>query len=397
MACRIRLPLWSLLLAGALLGLAGCATRPLQPTPLPTAPTSVPARIISNLFFVEAPQADGTTRRFLVDTGSSTSYVTPALARTLGLKEKDAAPPLRIESAHGEVVTLPRATLRRLQLGAVVFEHVPVAVYDFAELSEHLGVPIDGLLGFPLFRDRVLTLDYAGTRLVLSPPAAPGDTAAAPAGESTTLTFNARQGVPFIPVQLGNESFVVLVDSGSDGSLSLNPAGLHPRFLHGPRPGSVVSNLAGDRPQSIGRLAHDLLIGTHTVARPIVSLTDHVSTLGGELLRHFTLTFDQQRRTVTFTRTLEGAVVMEPRRGTGLSLARSPVYWRVLDVVPDTPARELGVQAGELIVRVNGEPVARWDFERFAALLARSAKVTFTFLIGTREFDREIPVADLVP
>jgi len=388
---------WFLFLGGAVFFLGGCVTRTAGPGAPAAVRAQVPAQIISNLFFVETAQADGVTRRFLVDTGSSTTYASPELAQKLGVKEKGAPATVRIESVHGEVVTLPRAVLRQLRVGAATFDHVPVAVYDFAELSEHLGLKVDGLLGFPLFRDRLLTLDYAQSRLLLAPLSAGAAHPPRDRPGQSTFTFNNEQGVPFIPVQLGNESFVVLIDTGSDGALALNPAGLHPRFLHGPRPGTFVSSLAGDRQQEVGRLAQDLLVGTHVVSQPIVDLTGHVSTLGGELLRHFTLTFDQRRKLVTFARPTEGSVVLEPRRSMGLALARTPAYWRVIDVVPATPAQEAGVQAGELIVRINGEPVARWSYDRFAALLGTAAKVTFTFVAGTREVDRELPVFELVP
>lgn len=196
---------------------------------------------------------------------------------------------------------------------------------------------------------------------------------------------------------MGNESFIVLVDSGSDGSLSLNPAGLHPHFANGPRVGTIISSLQGDRHQLTGRLGQDVLIGATTIERPVVDLTDELSSIGGEFLRNFIVTFDQRRNQVTFVRTADGPLQMEPRRSTGLSFSRSPVYWRVLTVIPDTPTAQLPVHAGDLCVRINGEPVARWDYERFAALTKTAAKITFTFLAGAQETDVEVPVFELVP
>jgi hypothetical protein len=223
----------------------------------------------------------------------------------------------------------------------------------------------------------------------------------APAPKQTprvsTIAFNNQQGTPLIPIQMGNESFIVLIDSGSDGSLSLNPVGLHPRFANGPRIGTIVSSLQGDRRQLTGRLDQTVLIGSHTIEKPIVDLTDQLSSIGGEFLRHFALTFDQRRNQVTFTSEREGPLAMEPRRHTGLSFARSPVYWRVLTVIPDTPTAKLPLQAGDLCVRINGEPVAKWDYERYAELLQSAAKITYTFLIGTRETDIEVPIFELVP
>lgn len=359
--------------------------------------TVLPARLISNFFVVESKWDDGRTYRFLIDTGSSATLVSTDLARRFALKQKGAAPArVTVRSANGGTIDLEPVTLRRVTLGATAFEGVPALVFDFNELSSQLGLPIDGLLGFPVFRGALLTLDYPGQRLVIA-PANTGLTATKPAPRATTLTFNNERHTPLIPVQMGTESFNVLIDSGSDGSLSLNPAGLHPRFAHGPRTGALISSLQGDRPQLTGRLSQDVLIGSHTIARPIVDLTDQLSSIGGEFLRHFAVTFDQRYNQVTFVRDADGAVTMEPRRNPGLSFARSTVYWRVLGVIPDTPAATLAVQPGDLCVRINGEPVAQWTFDRYDALVKSAAMITYTFLRGTKEADREVPVCELVP
>ncbi|MBI2814931.1 MAG: aspartyl protease family protein [Opitutae bacterium] len=381
--------------------------------------TTLPARVISNFFVVESRWDDGRTYRFIVDTGSSTSYVSADLARRFAEKEKKGAPPrtVRVRSAGGGEVDLPAVTLRRLTLGASRFERVPALIYDFADLSGHLGLPIDGIIGFPVFRNTLVTLDYPGAQLILAPhPALPGNPAErgvsgtntgpaavgngappTPAPRTATLAFNLQRGTPLIPVQMGNESFFVLIDSGSDGSLSLNPAGLHPRFVQSPRRGTLISTLEGDRLQLTGRITQPVLVGPHTIERPILDLTDQLSSLGGELLRHFTLTFDQRRNLVTFTRDTDGPITMEARRHTGLSFARSAVYWRVLSVIPDTPTAALPVQAGDLCVRINGEPVEKWGYERYAALLKTAAKITCTFLTGAKELDVEVPIFELVP
>ena len=361
--------------------------------------TTLPARIISNFFVVENQWGDGRTYRFIVDTGSTISYVSTDLARRFAVKEKKGAAPrlVVVRSASGEEIKLEAITLRQLTLGVSLFERVPALIYDFTDLSGHLGVPIDGIIGFAVFKNALLTLDYPGSRLVLAPNPTAITPPAKPGPRASTLIFNNQHGTPLIPVQMGNESFFVLIDTGSDGSLSLNPAGLHPRFAHSPRSGTLISTLQGDRLQLTGRITQPVLIGTHTIDQPILDLTDQLSSLGGELLRHFTLTFDQHRNQVTFARDSDGPITMEARRHTGLSFARSAVYWRVLSVIPDTPTAQLPLQAGDLCVRINGEPVEKWGYERYAALLKTAAKITYTFLTGTKETDVEVPVFELVP
>ena len=387
------------LLTAVLCGLfqAGCSLVPRR-TQVEPKSTMLPARLVSNFFIVESKWDDGKSYRFLIDTGSSATLVSSDLARRFALKQKKGTAPARVQvrSANGGEIELDQVTLRRVALGATTFDGVPALVFDFTDFSDQLGLHIDGILGFPVFRDTLLTLDYPGQRLVIA-PATTGPVAPTAAPRATTLTFNNERHTPLIPIQMGTESFNVLIDSGSDGSLSLNPAGLHPRFASGPRTGTLISSLKGDRPQLTGRLSQNVLLGTHTIAQPIVDLTDQLSAIGGEFLRHFAVTFDQHRHQVTFVRDADGAVTMEPRRSPGLSFARSSVYWRVLTVIPDTPAAHLPVQPGDLCVRINGEPVGKWTFDRYAALLKSAPKITCTFLHGTKEEDLEVPVFELVP
>lgn len=392
---------WSLFALAGLL-FTGCTIFTQRPGPAVTTQgprtTILPARIISNFFLVETKQADGKSYRFMIDTGSSTTLVSPALAASLRMKEKKGAPhTLPVRGANGSEVDLPTITLKEISLGDVHFARVPAREYDFSELSIHVGLPIDGVLGFTLFRDTLCTLDYAGARLELAPLPFLVPAATKPAARTTTINYDSGQATPLVTVQMGNEAFVVLIDSGSDGSLSLNPAGLHPRFSQGPRSGNLAATLSGDRPQLVGRLAQNITLGSHVIQEPVVDLTDQLSSIGGDLLKHFKLTFDQRRKLVTLVRDAEGAVLMPARRSTGISFQRMSSYWKILSLIPDSPVTALPLQAGDLCIRINGEPVSAWDYERYSALVRSADKVTYTFLNAAKEQDHEVPVFDLVP
>ena len=55
------------------------------------------------------------------------------------------------------------------RIGEAYFDDVPAVVYDFSEFSAHVGLKIDGIIGFPLFRDTLLTLDYPAAQLEIAP------------------------------------------------------------------------------------------------------------------------------------------------------------------------------------------------------------------------------------
>jgi len=115
------------------------------------------------------------------------------------------------------------------------------------------------------------------------------------------------------------------------------------------------------------------------------------------VLRHFSLTFDQERNRVTIYRESRDPIYIPAKRSTGLTFSKTPAYWRVAGVVPDTPASVSGVQAGDLVSRINGEPITQWNLGRYEQLIREASEITYTFLSGTTESSRTLQVIALVP
>lgn len=380
------------------LALAGCFGFP-RSAPKPglthigSKPVTLPGHVIGNVIVVEDKWDKFGPYHFVIDTGSSVTLVSPELAArygAAGLPPSD-EPRVRVRSSQGGYALLSPVTLERLQLGGARFEYVPALIYDCTELSAQLGVRIDGILGFPLFRKAILTLDYPNERIILRAgipeDGIPGE----------TILFNNADKIPLIRVRLGDREFAVLIDSGSGDALDLNPAGLAPKFVFGPVDGPLVATLSGDKPSKVGRLEGALRIGSFDVPQPVAELTDDLSSLGGGILSHFTISFDQQDNEAFFQADEDHPLKVAPLRGTGLSFRKTPVYWKVAGVVPTSPAAALGVSEGDLVTRINGEPVTAWDPARYDQLVASAASIHYTFLDGTTTAEKVIDVADLVP
>jgi hypothetical protein len=390
--------LWFLTAAFGLLS-TGCTYLPFHhPPPKPgrttlSSPLCVlPAQTVGNFIVVEAKWDRYGPYHFVIDTGSASTLVTPALARRYGTgSTRGDLPRVRVASAEGDIIELPATSLSRIELAGSRFEDVPVLVYDCAQLSAHLGLRIDGILGFPFFRETRLTLDYPHDRVLIQP----ADTEALTPG--TPVPFDDVNRTPVVQVGLGDRSMLVLIDSGSDATFSLNPAGLDAAFASGPTAGATVGTIAGDHPQQIGRLGEDLRFGDYLLPHPVVDLTDELSAIGGGILKYFTVTFDPKHDRITLLRESHAPIVMPTRRSSGVSFSKTPAYWRVAGVIPKSPAAEAGIQFGDLVTKINGEAVSKWNLARYEQLVAEAKEVTFTLLFGTNEVDKRVAVFDLVP
>ncbi|HZZ58884.1 MAG TPA: aspartyl protease family protein [Opitutaceae bacterium] len=383
----------------ALALLGGCASNT-SPTAPPTGTrisergVVLPAEIRGDALVVAAKGAHGALYHFLVDTGSSRTLVSPDLAQALAAKGPPPHPAqVEVRAADGTTTLLPAAVLGRLSLGGARFEYVPALVYDCSTLSDELGERIDGVLGFSLFRDTVLTLDYPHSRvLITGPRPEPVD------GSSAVLPTNPGSNIPVVTLKIAGRPIYAIIDSGKDVPLSLNRVvARRSDFAFGPIPGTMVHDLRGDRQQRIGRLAVDLTIGQYVVPRPIAELTEDLSTIGGGILRFFSVTFDQPNGEVRFYRNAADPIAIPAERGTGLGFSRTPAYWRVVGVMPGSPAEKMGISPGDLVTKINGEPVAQWDKPRYDALQAGAAQVRLSFLAGTSQYEKTVPIVELVP
>ncbi|HEU5079407.1 MAG TPA: aspartyl protease family protein [Opitutaceae bacterium] len=379
----------------AQLFVSGCSSHPsLRPgrTTVSGPSVTVPAEVLGNHFVVEGKWDKHGPWHFLIDTGSSVTLVSPEFAKRYATdRAAFDVPPVRVKSSNGDSSLLPAVTVRRISLKGARFDNVQALIRDLSDLSNHLGVKIDAILGFPLFRETVFTMDYPNSKLVITSPQWRLDM------RGSKVKFNNSQRTPLIPIHLGDVTMIALIDSGSDGPLSLNPFGLDLHYAVPPRPGSAVGTLSGNREQEIARLADPLEIGSYRFEEPIADLTDQLSSIGGEVLRNFAVTFDQPRNLVIFSRDDSAPIRTPSRRSVGMAFLKGPTYWRVVDVVPGSPAAAAGIKEGDLVTRINGETIANWPLQRFEPFVKRNAEVVFTFLDGSKEKPVVIPVFDLVP
>src|SRR6202040_566578 len=100
-----RLPVMSAVRAGiALALLSGLGVFQACSTAAPSGVASVPIQTINRKFLVPVVLNEGQTATFLLDTGASTSVITPDLARRLGLDTSSRAPRGRARIASGQEV-----------------------------------------------------------------------------------------------------------------------------------------------------------------------------------------------------------------------------------------------------------------------------------------------------
>jgi hypothetical protein len=178
-----------------------------------------------------------------------------------------------------------------LKLGEVEFENL-----EATEYPGPMHESIDGILGFVLFRDYLLTLDYPHQQLRL----ARGKLLAA--DEKEIMPFTMPDNVPAIRLHVGSQTVDAHVDSRGRGlSLPETVAGSL-KFVSEPKVigrGRTVSNQFEIRG---GQLACDIALGEYVFPKPFVAINPlfPIANFGSSVLQNFEVTFDQKNKLVRF-------------------------------------------------------------------------------------------------
>jgi len=230
--------------------------------------------------------------RFIIDTGTGgDAFVTPQLALALGLPEIGHAT-LRDPSGQGGQKT-PIVYIDSLELAGVTFRAIPALSYPFyAEAGT-----CDGLLGFTLFRDYLLTLDFPNRIVSLSSGALKPD------GGKEVLPFRMLDHIPVTTLKVdGLQPVEAQIDSGGGGLVL--PEKLAARLKYEINPVVFASgrSVATRFELKAGKLASDVKLGRYTFMHPVVAIHPAfpLVNFGSPPMQIFAITFDQKNLLVRF-------------------------------------------------------------------------------------------------
>src|SRR6266404_3419188 len=102
--------------------------------------------------------------QFAIDTGTSTTAITPQLANKLGISSS----PVGTGTTAGAQVDVRAGNIESFQLGGAKIDNMTVVVADFFEmLSAAIGAKLDGIVGYNFLRHYKVAIDYPGETLTL--------------------------------------------------------------------------------------------------------------------------------------------------------------------------------------------------------------------------------------
>lgn len=353
-----------------------------RPTAAPTgariedgaASVSLPFRLLNNHIYVSVAVNGKGPYTFIVDTGGH-CLISPELVAELGLKIVGAAP---MSGAGEKTSTTGFTHVDDIALGSLhMRDQLGFATSIYNPSIE--GIRVDGMVGFEMFRRMAVQIDYGRHVMTLTDP-----TRFDPKDAGTAVPFVFYDHLPMVRGFIDDLPARFDIDTGSRSEVDITGPfvaahDLRSRFSKGI---SAVTGwgVGGPSRSYVVRLP-SLTLGSVRVDNPVAGLSqdkhgsisdpNYEGNVGSGFLKRFVVTFDYAHQTMYLKPVEPPQVDAGQFDRAGMWINSKTEGYLVTDVSAESPAARAGIQAGDLITRLDGV-TPRFDELSQARALLRS-------------------------
>ena len=408
--------------------------------------TKIKFRLINNLIIIPV-EVNGVELSFVLDTGVNKPI----------LFNLDASDSLKINNVEeiflkglgeGNPIKAYKSRGNRFKIKQDIYNNnqmLYVILDENINFSQRLGFPVHGIIGYDLFKDFIVEINYARKRLWLYNPETYSYKSCRKC-EVFPLDFALNK--PYIDARVGLEDkdsipVKLLIDSGSSDALWLFedmkkdimlPTEYFEDFLGRGLSGSIYGKRSRVAQLQIGSFILEgakVAFPDSTSVKHIKSIKERNGSLGAEVLKRFNVLFDYGNRTITlkknknfrapfkynmsgielqhngirFVKELEsniqGLVKDDEDPNGGVKIVLDEHYkislhpaFEIAEIREDSPAALAGLQQGDVIISINGKSAHRYSLQEVAEMLneaegkkirllvdRNSAMLTFFFML----------------
>ena len=152
--------------------------------------------------------------------------------------------------------------------------------------------------------------------------------------------------------------------------------------------GGPIRSIVGRLPRlAIGGIdVHGALTRLSLQSAGLYSRSDYAGVIGSAFLRQYNVTFEYARKTMYLARRI-AAPDQEAFDRSGMWIGLDPSNRPVVtDVLPDGPANRAGIQAGDLVTAIGGQPAGPADILSIRDRLVSVAAATLGILLDGATF-----------
>ena len=253
---------------------------------------------------------------FILDSGALTTY-SDSVANAFGGETSGSISEAAIDGTVLKTEVVPVSTL---DIGGAVFQNVGGAK-GFLDLDNPLScISSNGLIGASLMKEAVWQIDYRAQTVTIAMSVDDLDHIEGAVSLPFTSPTSASPS-PVVSMGAGNGSLAFLLDTGSDGGLTLNPADLEAIGVtldeSGPTISLLGAGVAGTFETDLVYVGVDLTFGDMLLPAYPVATIDTLApgqgNIGGAFLDDFITTIDWPSGVVYFDPVAPDGMVMPPQ------------------------------------------------------------------------------------
>ena len=297
---------------------------------------------------------NGLLYNFLVDTGATFTLVDSSFKPLLGKPIKNGL----VETATGHAEVLFYKPVNIFVGGHNLSTEHNFLISDLEILRKVSGIEFQGILGMAILHKHVLEIDFDEEFLSINPQTLEDNDRRAFVRLKTTPS---HQGIPTIPIEMGNEKIDFILDTGDNGFGRLQTEIIDHLINE-----KLVQSVAVDTTVSLSSLAKtrrirvkEIEIGGNTY-RNVVMRESLQNALGLGFLKQHHIIMDFPNREVFLKKGL-GVFQVDREDKSGLKLLSHNDQIIVAQVDERGPAAKAGILQGDVILNVNGSPISGDD------------------------------------
>ncbi|NMH26647.1 aspartyl protease family protein [Flavobacterium silvaticum] len=330
---------------------------------------SVPIEIVSDELLIQVT-IHGKPYTFLFDTGAIT-ILSDGLRKELGLA---VATSNKLTDAAGNVSSEDFYMIDELKLGEVTFSKVAAGSFSLDSFSLMLCRKIDGIFGSNLMRLGNWKVDYLNSKLSFSTDKL------LPDSEFDTIDFDEGfSGTPVVFLDTGGYRFPAMIDTGNNGTIDM-PEDLYQKTRLSKSGkfqtsyGKGFFSLSGNKEQTerLGT-ADSLYLGNRLLRDQRLRISPSPMILvGNEFLKQFgEIGISWKKKEMYLPKK---TLPLETEWSFGFTPLKDDGKIKVAVIWEKSPAKQKGLEIGDVILAINGQDVAGSTDEFWCGMRERFKK-----------------------
>ncbi len=363
---------------------------------------TIPFKLVNNLIIIPVFINDSDTLRFILDTGVQSVLLTElGVGNSLNLNY---IRKIRVQGLGlGTDVEAFQSYGNRFEFSGIEGKNIDMLILkeDIFFLSSKLGLQVHGLIGYDIFKDFIVEIDYDRTLLTLHNPLRVNRKKL----KGIILPLTIENTKPYLNASIVQDDSTkidikLIVDTGASHSVSLDRTDSSKiKLPHQTIESYLGKGISGDIKGKIGRILSLQLANFQLLDIP-ASFPDSIYTrnvsglgrrngnLGADILRRFHVIFDYPNKALMlrpsqkfkepFNYNMSGIDLGTPMPG-------FPLYV-ISGVTIASPAYEAGLQTNDQIIAIDGNNVARYTLNEILELFQSkpNKKIRLTVLRDTQ-------------